>query len=435
MALRTFDFEGTNGATLTQTNMTLQGTGTAIHSTADAVVGGTGGRCTASDGLTRFARCTADTAADIMAWSPYVRTPQTTPPADLSLATLRNASGVAVRLVYTTAGVLALSGVSGGYRNLATGVPLNTMVRVEALFNRTAGSVTAKAYTGAGFTTQIGSTFTLGSGFDAGTAAFSASDVGAITAMTPGAIVGFDYLRMEDGRTTEFGPPPAASPPTAAIVVTPDVYPKTGDTVTVSSTGSAAGSGSLTAYAWSTTEIPPGASSVSFSAPTGASATFAPTAGGLYKIRLTVTQTDAQTDTEDVTIYVHEASNTDVKVYGQASATLWTNEGGAASVTAALNDASQATWAQSPEDPTNQPLALIMNPFGPGTIDLDVEGDWEVGAVTRTVNIYKEDGTTSVDTETWALTDAIATRTISVDTAPIPALSDRRALRVTILDD
>lgn len=437
MALNTFDFEGTDNATLSGTNITLQGTGTAVFSSADAVVGGTGGRCTATAGLTRFVRCTLTTASLTMAVSPYVRTPMATSTigTPVTVGSLRTAAGAAaLRIMYnptsTTLGDVGVQGVTGGFRTVATGVGLGVMLRWEILLvvaTASTGTITAKAYSGTGFTTLLG-TFT-NAVFDAGIAEVASVEVGACTAITPGSIVGFDYLRAEDGRTTEFGAPPAVSSPTANAG--PDQDVQAGVVVTLTGAASTAGSGTLT-YSWgSPTEIPPTAATPSVSGQATSTATFTATTPGRYTFPLTVTQTGGLTATDSVTIWVYPASNAAVRVYSVA-ATTGTNEGGAASLAVALNDSVDTTYFQSALSPVAATdfVTVTAAPFGPGVIAWTVDAYYQTQPCTLRVRVYKADGTTVIGDATHTLTTTKTSYTTQVDETLIPAQTDRRALVV-----
>lgn len=436
--LSQWGFEGAQGATLAEAGLGLTGTGTAIHDAAQAVVGGTGGKFTANDGLTKLARLTATVSSNTMAWSAYIRTPAATPSVDFTMATLRNTTaGVQLRVMYTAAGAVGVQGVTGGFHSMATGVALGTQLRWEVLLvaaTSTTGTITAKSYTSAaGWTTQLGTTYT-NAAFDAGTTPITASDVGVTTAVTPGGIIGVDYVRMEDGRTTEFGPPPAGGTPTANAGASQ--YVVAGTLITLDGSASTAASGTITGHSWVCTAFPAGATSPAITTPTAATATATLTDGGRYVFQDTVTQTGGATASATVTEYVYEQSNVNVDVFSTTLG-LWTNEGGAATALAALNDTSQATFLQSPANPTGQPEISVMNPFGPGNISVFLEGNYSGAALTRTISIYKEDGTTLVDTESYALTSTPFDHEFAIDAtsiAAIPALSDRRALVVKVSD-
>lgn len=427
--LVTYNFEGTQGATIAGSGIALQGAGQAVYDSAEAVVGGTGGKTSATAGSSRYALCTITVPSLTMALSPYIRTPTTTPTVDYTMFTVRHASGVLLRVIYTPAGAVGVQGVSGGFHSMATGVALNLRIRWELLLvvaTATTGTITAKAYTGSSWTTQLGSTYTSTT-FDMGTAPVAAFGVGSVTADTPGGVIGFDYVRAEDGRTTEFGPPPAVSGPTANAG--PDQYVAQGTVVTLTGAASTAGSGTLT-YQWGpVSEIPPGAASPSLSAPTGQTTTFTATTAGRYTFPLTVTQTGGLTSVDSVTVWVYPPSNSAVRAYDVLTTTA-TNEGGATSYENAVNDASDSTYLLTPLDPVVgvDVIPVIAEPFGPGTVAWSDDAYYQGAPCTMRVRIYKQDGTTVIGDTTHTLTTTKATYVTDADETLIPLLSDRRAL-------
>lgn len=406
--LTTFDFEGTAGQTISGAGITLTGTGSAVYDTGEAVVGTTGAKFSASDGLTRTARCTATVSSLTMACSGYVRTPAATPGANATIATLRNGTGVAMRVLYTTAGALQIQPLSGSNLTIATGVPLATKYRLELLVvvaTSTTGTITAKAYSSAGpWTTQLGTTQTS-SAFDLGTTAITQSDWGALTALTPGMITGVDYVRMEDGRTTEFGVPPTTSAPTVSITGSTTLYVKTGATVTLAATES----GSITTATWSATDttgapgIPDGAPSPVIAASSSASTTAVVTDGGTYVFRRRVTGPGG-TSNAYLTVKVQEQSNVDIDPHKQVGTTLWALYGtGVADIGAALRDSDPTTGAISPTDPAGtEKLAVEMNPAAQGVITAYATLATTVGTATVTGNLTLADGTTVLATKVWS---------------------------------
>lgn len=448
--LNTFDYEGTTDATIAGANIALQGTGQAVYDPLYAVVGSSGGRCSATAGLTRSVRQTLTVASLTYAWSEYIATPKNdlgmTVGTAVTIGTMRNAAGVSVRVMYQPAvlsvaaggagpgsGAIGVQGNTGGFRQVAAGVGLDVKLRWEILLvvaTATTGTINAQAFTsGSNWGTSLG-TFT-NAAFDAGTTAIAATEVGAMTALTPGMIVGFDYGRAEDGRTTQFGPPAAVTGPTANAGPAQDVVE--GAVVTLTAAASTAGSGTLT-YAWgAATEIPPGAASPSLATPTGQTTTFVAATQGRYTFPVTVTQSGGLTSTASVTIYVHPASNAAVRVY-LTGTTTGTNEGGAASLVTALNDSSDVTFflsALSPV-PTTDTLPVTCNPFGSGVVQWSIDAYWQTAACTMRVRIYKADGTTVIGDTTHAITNVKQTWVTDVDETLIPLDSDRRALIVKV---
>lgn len=449
MTLNTFDFEGTNGQGIPNTApLSTQGTGTAAYDATYAVVGATGARCTANAGLTKSVRMNLATSSLTVGVSPYVWTPLTdsgmTVGTPVTMGTFRNATGVAMRVMFNpttltaggTPGVgsVGVQGITGGFRTVATNVAINTKLRWELLLvvaTATTGTISAQAFGAASnWTTSLG-TFT-NAAFDAGTTAITDIEFGAMTALTPGMVVGYDYIRAEDGRTTQFGPPAAVTGPTANAGGTQ--YVVEGTVVTVDAVASTAGSGSLS-YQWGPafTEIPAGAATPSLATPTARSTTFVAATQGRYTLPLTVTQTGGLTATSSVTVFVYPATNAAVREYSTGT-TTGTNEGGAASLVVALNDTSDATYFLSALAPAVgvDTLPVVMNPFGPGTISIGTDAYWQGAACTMRVRVYKEDGTTLIGDTTHSITNVKQTWPTVVDTTLVPLLSDRRALVVRL---
>lgn len=449
MTLNVFDPEGTAGQAIPNGGgFTKQGTGTVAYDAAYAVTGGVGARCSATAGATVSERLNLATSSLTMGVSPYISTPLSdggmTVGTPVTMATFRNATGVSTRVMYNpttlTAGAtpgvgsVGVQGITGGFRTVATGVAVNTKLRWELLLvvaTATTGSINAQAFSSAaGWTTSLG-TFT-NAAFDAGTTAITDFEVGAMTALTPGMVVGFDYVRAEDGRTTQFGPPAAVTGPTANAG--PTQYVQEGTVVTLTAAASTAGSGTLS-YQWGPafTEIPPNAATPSLATPTGQTTTFTAATQGRYTVPVTVTQTGGLTSTASVTIYVYPATNAAVREYSVGT-TTGTNEGGAANLVAALNDTSDATYFLSALAPAVgvDTLPTVMNPFGPGTISIGTDAYWQGAACTMRVRVYKEDGTTLIGDTTHAITNVKQTWPTPVDVTLVPALSDRRALVVRL---
>lgn len=448
MTVNTFNFEGIDGqAVPNSTGITKQGTGTVAYSAAYAVVGGTGARCAATAGATVSERMNLAASSLTVAESPYIGTPEAdvglTVGTPVTIGSLRNATGVSTRIMYQPAvlsvaaggagpgsGAVGVQGITGGFRTIATGVGLGVKLRYEILLvvaTSTTGTINAQAFSsGSNWTTSLG-TFS-NSAFDAGTTAITDVECGAMTAITPGLIVGFDYVRAADGQTTQFGAPAAVTGPTANAGSTQDV--QEGTTVTLTGAASTAGSGTLS-YQWGPafTEIPPGAATPSLATPTAQTTTFVAATQGRYTVPLTVTQTGGLTSTASVTVYVYSSTNSAVRVYSNG-ATTGTNEGGAPSLITALNDSSDTTYFQSALSPATgvDTLTVTANPFGPGVVTWSVDAYYQTAACTMRVRVYKMDGTTVIGDTTHSLTATKATYVTQVDETLIPAQSDRRAL-------
>lgn len=295
------------------------------------------------------------------------------------------------------------------------------------------GAVTARFYADpfAAVGTYIGTeaaatNHSLGAGLG-----FGKSRIGLISAQATTGTDGFRDL-WADNYVIQSGlswitPPAAASAPTANAGTSQDVV--AGSTITLSASGS---TGTITGYSWTCTSFPVGASSPSIATPTAATTTTTLTAGGRYVFQVVVSGSGGTTSTATVTEYVYEASNVDVAMFAVGS-TTYTNEGGASSLLAAVNDSNVLTYAQSPANPTGQTLPLTANPVGPGACSAFVEGNWTGGLVNRTVTVKKPDGTTLVSV-TYPLTSVETDHEVPITGASSLTQTERRGLQVIISD-
>jgi hypothetical protein len=173
-----------------------------------------------------------------------------------------------------------------------------------------------------------------------------------------------------------------SSTPTPPTVDTgADRFAAEGDAVTIAATVTQ-GSAAVTTLAWTQTSGPTlslsGTSTdeVSFTVPTGASST--------YVLRLTATQSDGGTSFDEITVKGVQLST--MVAPSSAGGTNWTNAGGAASITAALGDASDTTKATSPNNPSQ---AMLAARIGTGSTAVDLEA--------VNVRLVSETGTTQCD--------------------------------------
>ena len=240
----------------------------------------------------------------------------------------------------------------------------------------------------------------------------------------------YDYVEYVSGSTTWLGGVPAASAPSVSAGVS-DQYPAAGATVTLSSTES----GTFTSAAWSCTAQPPGSASPAISDPaiTGPTVTLA--SPGRYTFRRRLVWSGGNQDSS-ITVYVHAGAGQRAGIYSVTG--TWASQGGAADIRSALADALDTTYAQSSDNPPGtDKLRITLNPCDLGPIKLYPRDRWSGGTGTSVlVTLYKEDGTTVVDSWTFNPGTSFADETpLDVDStglASIPARADRRALVVDI---
>lgn len=450
--LAVYDFEGVNGATVSGSGITLSGTGQAIYDPGFVISGSMGVKCTANAGLTKAVQVAIPVPATIVGADAFIKLP--TLPVGVRYAILhaRRSGGVQLRVELDSNG--GLSVVTSGRIDpfVTSGLVPGQGVRLSLLMvaaAQGASSAQVKCYTsGANWTTQVGTTFNR-TDLDLGavSTAFNEVAAGSLSGATPGLVTYVDYIRVEDGRVTEFSPPPVAGATTAALAVAggSSQYPEVGESVGLTTAGSA-GSGTLT-YSTTCTARSEGAPSPQINNGNTASPTvvipvsdFTATppvfAGAQYEITCTVTGAGGSAAAA-ITLYAHEHPGDKVGVHSVTSG-LWTNEGGAPTPVVALNDSASATKMESPNPAVSTALLTgIMRPFGAQRpLALTLKSLYKGSATNLTISLYLEDGTTLVDDDTWPLdsTEAAHERTVDAagNTLLGTSLANCRALRFAI---
>lgn len=456
-----YDFEGTTGNLISGTGHALQGSGGATYEASAAVAGSTGGHFVANDGAVRSDRLTVTVPSKIISARGYLSTPPARPPTTTPTATrytigsLRHASGIAMRIEYDEFGQIGIEGNSGGFFGIsATNFPVSTKFGISLLVNIGSATVapydttvTGKVYTSAGgWTTQSGSTLQINTGsntFYANVLPIAQIDVGAVSAATPGLIVDADYWQIEDGRLTEFGPPPSTSAPTANAGPDQDLMAGTTATLTSASTVGAGG-GTITSYSWTPTEIPPGAPTPTLSTPTAASTQVTGLVAGVYKFNHNIVQSSGGLSSptgDEVVLWVYPQPGVDVRPYSETHEPGITVDGGAATGLASISDVNSATALKWPDNPTGQKTTITWNPFPPGPVAAMIGGYYggTGSAINRSVTWYRINGTTVLEpTAVYGLPTSDAEVKSSVSPANMTALgtvqADRRALKTVVSD-
>lgn len=241
----------------------------------------------------------------------------------------------------------------------------------------------------------------------------------------------FDYIRLEDLTTASFfdGVPAATAPSVSAAVS--DAYPAAGATITLTSTES----GTFTSATWSCTAQPPESATPSIASPSSASTSVLVTSPGWNVFRRRLVWSGGNQDSS-VTVYVHAGAGQRAGLY--ATSGTWSNVGGATDRRTAYTDGSDTTYGQSSDNPPSTDIETItLNPCDLGPIKLYIRDRWSGGTGTSVaVTLYKEDGTTVVDSWSYNPSTSFADVTpLDVDStglAAIPTRADRRALVVKI---
>jgi|SRR5690349_4795105 len=155
---------------------------------------------------------------------------------------------------------------------------------------------------------------------------------------------------------------------------------------------------------------------------------------GCYRAKYIVTDDGGLPSTAAFTnVFVYPASGVAVSVRDELRGT-WTAVGAGG-----LNDASDSTGSRSVDNPTGQSLTLLMNPHGPGSstgaVTLVLRGNSTGGTIHRTVEWYKSDGTTLIDSQTADAPTSIGDQTFTMSPAgiaAIPTTADRAEMVVRV---
>lgn len=457
MTLVRYDFEGgTNGASQTTSNTgaTLVSTtgGTAKFATAAALNGSLGGQFVSTSGTAVLTRFLPSSTSKTMAYSFAFSIPAI--PVDVGhtvmVATLRRSTGPALRFQVDNNARFSLNDADNT-ASLQFVTPTNgtivagTKYRVEALVvvgtTSSNSSVKVNVYEGNDTSTPLSAQF-VSTTFNLGTTEIVASDVGCINNIASGYTVNIDDVSFNAGGTTEIGPNNTSSAP--AVTPGGTQYVQAGTSVTLTATGTDS-DGTVTTLTGAFTASPgtaptlSGGASGTGTATASLTQTCTPTDPGTYVWTATATDNSSLTGTGATTMYVYPASNADTNIVS-VTGSSWANTGGAASLAAAVTDANDATYAKSPDGPNGELLTITCGPIGAGSLDFYLKGKTTASSptVTRTVKVYKSDGTTLIYTATpYALTASLVETHISVDSTGldmVPALSDRVGLVVTVSD-
>lgn len=112
-----------------------------------------------------------------------------------------------------------------------------------------------------------------------------------------------------------------------------------------------------------------------------------------------------------------------------SNAGSWTNQGGAADIPAALADASDATFAQSPATPSAASFQVKFTELAAGLVTVSYDADMDSGTGSCVVTLYQ--GATSIASWTDAWTTTKTTFTHTTSSGQAAAITDRSDLRVT----
>lgn len=437
MALVTYDLNtGGEGTALSTSNsgasVVAVGTGgTAVFAAAAAATGAYGARLTNganSDCVIRFPFAAAATNNQI-SFSVMVRAPSagTT---NNAIILPRHAAGFVCFFYLTSAGAIEFWRTSTAFEAtvLAAGsVVANTYYRITCVINSTTGAYSIKIYSGPTSTTALNTVSGTASAF-ASTSAFASIQLqagGVSTVKT----VDFDNLVINDGSSAEIVPG-ANVLPSLTLGANQNVVAGASVTATATATDS---DGSIASVAWSVVS----ASSTATPTLSGASTTTvsltAPAAGNLVTLQCVATDNSGGTATATTEVRVPLTGSTQARPLALAgTGAAWTNTGGATNDGAALADALDTTWLESPAVTTTESARRVrLQPMNArSNLTLTERLQTDTGTANTTIRLYE--GTTVRQSWTQAITTTATDYTLTASSTNVAAVGDWGALYVEV---
>lgn len=299
------------------------------------------------------------------------------------------------------------------------------------------GSVSIKIYAGDSLTpswTYSSSTFNFGAG--------TPNNIvigGLQNDRTAAWTFGLDYINVNDGSTTEIGPPGNAAP-TATITGNQNVAAG----ATVSATMSASDSdGTIASYLWTVVSGSSTATPTLTNSTTATVSFTAPAAGNVVTLQCVATDNGGATVTKLTEVRVPIAGSTAAVPLPGAGAggSAWTIIGGSASEGAALNDGNTATLVES-ADMTSTPQERIfrlqpMNSRSALVVTVSNAVLTSTATHTSKVRVYQgtlASGVTQVaEGSISAVSTSASSPTYSLTTGELAAITDWGDVRVSLV--
>lgn len=433
MTVRTHTFEQqTTGATVTTTGslwdtVTIPGGSTMTIDTTHAMHGSKSCKIVPASAQNPNLRDNVSTSAFNAVFYVWF---DSLPSADLYLyrALVGSTRVLSVHIASGPGGKLRLSeaGSTTGVWTAAATLPLSQWVRIEVygVVGSTTSNGTASIGVYLGDSTTPIETVYSSTARNLGTSPVTIQEFGKGSTDTYTTAFWFDSVQHNDAATGLPGPysPPANQAP---VVTPPAAQMKaTGQTATLTMTAVDPEGDTITAYSWTATSWPSGASAPTLTGGSTISATTsALTVPGIYTFTPTATDSGSHTGTGAVaTVYVYAADGT-AAIRAKRGAT-WT--GG---TPADLNDASDSTYGESPSAPVNSAQIWDADPIGPGDAAITVRLRMQPtggAATTCTVEILSGSGDAVVATRSnVALTDSWVNTVVTLTSGENTAFSNR----------
>lgn len=187
--------------------------------------------------------------------------------------------------------------------------------------------------------------------------------------------------------------------------------------------------GSIASVAWEFTSLPPGASEPTITDDDTLTPTFTPDTPGTYVLELTAEDDVGATASGTVTVW---ATTVTARAEAVNAAGGWTVVG-AADIPASLADDSDATYAQSGEDPSADTLILALQPMPVGAKTLNYRIGMDTASPTGTYVLTLKQGSTVIATRTHTgVTDAVVAGEWILTPTENALITDPTALTLTV---
>ncbi len=187
--------------------------------------------------------------------------------------------------------------------------------------------------------------------------------------------------------------------------------------------------GTVASVAWTFDSVPAGVTPPTITDDDQLTASFTPTSPGTYVLRLTATDNDGATGSATVTVW---ATTITAHAYAVSDPGGWTVSG-EADIPAALADSSDASYAQSSEDPVSDPLILSLDPMPVGAKTLNYRLGMAAASPTGTFVLTLKQGSTTIATRTHTgVTDTIVAGEWILTPSENALITDPTAMTLTV---